>query len=226
MKESIFFINAHPDDLIGSAGTAFLLADTGKFDLHVLDLTRGERGLVTSGISLEECAKIRVAEEERSCALLGVKPVFLGEIDGDTFASKETCLRTAELFRKNQPRAIFTHWPVDVHPDHIVCFTVVIKALLLAGLKSEIYFFEESIQTLDLNVRFYVPFDQGIMDRKTQLIHQYACQNCDRMAERKLCEARYHGWKAGADFAECFGFYERPIPGQKSVLEEISAVRP
>ena len=42
-KESIVFIDAHPDDAEGFGATAFLLRD--KFDLHVVDLTHGELGL-------------------------------------------------------------------------------------------------------------------------------------------------------------------------------------
>ena len=42
-KEAVIFVGAHPDDSEGYAATAFLLRDT--YDIHVVDLTRGELGL-------------------------------------------------------------------------------------------------------------------------------------------------------------------------------------
>lgn len=221
MKETIYFFNAHPDDLIGSAGVALRLANTGRYALEVIDLTRGERGLAAAGVPMAECAKLRAAEEEQACALLGVKPRFLGEIDGEAFASRETCRAAAELFRAAPPRAVFTHWPVDRHPDHTICYAVVIRALELAGITSELYCFEESIQTTSMPIRHYVVLDAAVMARKLDLIRCYACQNPnDEMAERKWTEARYHGWKAGCEFAECYGSPTPPL-GRRTLLDEL-----
>lgn len=62
VKETVYFFNAHPDDLIGSAGMALRPADTGRYTLEVFDLTRGERGLTEaryhgwkSGCEFAEC---------------------------------------------------------------------------------------------------------------------------------------------------------------------------
>ena len=38
-KEAVVFVGAHPDDSEGFAATAFLLKD--RYDIHVVDLTRG-----------------------------------------------------------------------------------------------------------------------------------------------------------------------------------------
>ena len=63
MKKHVFIVNAHPDDLIGSAGMAFILSEHPDFELHIVDMTRGERGLVRHGVALEECAATRTKEE-------------------------------------------------------------------------------------------------------------------------------------------------------------------
>ena len=39
MKENIYFINAHPDDLDAAIGLAVVLRDTGRFNLKIVDLT-------------------------------------------------------------------------------------------------------------------------------------------------------------------------------------------
>lgn len=226
MKESVFFIAAHPDDLIGAAGAALLLAESGRYALHVVDLTRGELGLSGRGFASEECASLRVEEEKRACAMLGVAPEFLGETDGDAFASRECCGRLAGLFAAASPRAVFTHWPVDRHVDHIICHAVTMKALNMAGINPEVYFYEESVQTIAMPAHVYLPFDRRIMERKTELVRMYACQNeGDAMAQRKLCEARYHGWKAGADFAECFGAYRTPGTEGRTIFFDLANTR-
>ena len=138
MKKHVFIINAHPDDLIGSAGLAFILAEKPEFELHIVDFTRGERGLSSKGISMEKCAAMRTEEELAACAMLGVTPVFLNEIDGESCAPRKTCEELAELFRKAPPVLVITHWPVDRHIDHVMCGAATLNALRFAGMKPEV----------------------------------------------------------------------------------------
>ncbi len=221
MNDNIYFIGAHPDDLIGSAAAAFLFKAQG-FAVHVVDYTRGERGLRAQGVPMDECARIRIAEEENACGLLGVQPIFLPEIDGEAYVARETVAALKALFVAAPPRAIFVHWPVDVHPDHVQCHAAVVAAMRDARMAPEVYFFEESKQTRSMPVIYYVPFGQDIMDKKLALCRCYACQNTnDRIAQRKLAEAQYHGWKAGYPYAECFGCARPIVPQTTSVLDAL-----
>ena len=223
MSEHIYFIGAHPDDLIGSAGSAFLAKEHG-FVVHVIDLTRGERGLMWTKppTDMETCSRMRLEEERHACALLGVEPVYLDEIDGEAHAGAEAVKKLADIFRREPPRAVFTHWPVDCHVDHVMCFAVVRGAMREASCEPEVYGFEESIQTRSMPVAYYVPFGQEVMDRKLALCRCYVCQNVnDRMATRKLAEAQYNGWKCGRPFAECFGTCQIPLPGAPCVRDEL-----
>jgi len=83
MNHSVFFVCAHPDDMIAGAGLGFVLQKSKKFDVHVVDFTHGERGLAWQGVSLDECKAIRTQEEKNACAMLGVPIHFLDEIDGE-----------------------------------------------------------------------------------------------------------------------------------------------
>ena len=75
-------VGAHPDDPeSGCAGTLARYAAEGH-KVTVVYLTRGERGI--SGKSLDEAARIRTAEAEAACKMLGATPRFVGQIDGDT----------------------------------------------------------------------------------------------------------------------------------------------
>ncbi|NMA43867.1 MAG: PIG-L family deacetylase [Oligosphaeraceae bacterium] len=212
MKKTVFMINAHPDDLVASAGLAWMLVESGDYHLRVIDFSRGERGLQQKGISMEVCAAIRTQEEKTACGMLGIEPIFLHEIDGEIHASRETCQELADLISAEKPCAIFTHWPVDRHVDHVMCGAATLAALRLCSLRPEVFFHHETHQTVNMPFLRYVSFDQHIMDLKMKLIRKYVCQGGEEIAERKLCEARFFGWKAAGvhPYAEAYGSYQMP----------------
>ena len=53
MMENIVFLCAHPDDFTACCGTALRMRK--RFSLHLWDFTKGERGLIEQGVSMEEC---------------------------------------------------------------------------------------------------------------------------------------------------------------------------
>src|ERR1044072_5561402 len=74
-------VGAHPDDPeSGCGGTLARYAALGHA-VTVVYLTRGERGI--AGKSLDEAARIRSAECAPACKVMGAKPVFFGQIDGE-----------------------------------------------------------------------------------------------------------------------------------------------
>jgi LmbE family N-acetylglucosaminyl deacetylase len=223
LKDNIYFIGAHPDDLIGAAALMLRLSrQPDNFTVTVIDFTRGEGGL-EGRFSPEETARIRTEEEYKACSLIGTEPISLGEYDGDSYASRQVCESLAAIFTQKQPRAVITHWPVDTHIDHVMCYAAVRKGLQLAGSIPEMYFFEESIQTRSMLVRYYFQFGQELMDRKTELVRCYASQNDrDEMAQRKIIEARYHGWQCDKSYAEPYGCALPYMAGAPSVFNEIA----
>ena len=81
-RKKILVIGAHPDDPETSVGgTMCLLADAGHEVVSVY-FTRGEAGI--PGKSHAEAAAIRSKEAEAACAVMGVRPLFMEQIDGST----------------------------------------------------------------------------------------------------------------------------------------------
>src|SRR5437899_13110216 len=81
-KLKVVCVGGHPDDPeSGCAGTLMRYTELGH-SVTIIYLTRGERGI--SGKSLDEAARIRSAECEAACKIMGAKPVFFGQIDGAT----------------------------------------------------------------------------------------------------------------------------------------------
>src|SRR3989442_12085783 len=79
---TVVCVGAHPDDPEpGCGGTLARYAALGHA-VTVVYLTRGERGI--SGKSVDDAARIRSAECEAACMIIGAKPAFFGQIDGAT----------------------------------------------------------------------------------------------------------------------------------------------
>ncbi|MCQ2389308.1 MAG: PIG-L family deacetylase [Kiritimatiellae bacterium] len=214
-KENLVFVCAHPDDTEGFGATAFLLR--GKYDLHVVDLTRGELGLGPAGLKDGSTAKRRTAEEQRACAYLGATPHFLSEIDGDACAGAKSVDQLAALLRALKPRAVFTHWPVDAHSDHVQAAAVTAHALArtCGEIRPERYFYEVMTeQTANYRPLYWIDVTSTISN-KIEMLSKYECQSWGGQLEsdnRKRAEMR--GRQAKVGFAETFTTFDgRPIPG-------------
>src|SRR5881296_1562437 len=135
----IVCVGAHPDDPeSGCGGTLARYASAGHA-VTVVYLTRGERGI--EGKSLDEAARIRSAECETACRILGAKPRYFGQIDGATEVTRAQVDAMQRLLATQTPDVLYTHWPVDTHMDHQVASMLTIRAWM--NLKTPLlYFFE------------------------------------------------------------------------------------
>ena len=114
----ILVTGAHPDDPeSGCGGTMRRFVELGH-DVAVLYLTRGEAGI--TGVAHDEAAEIRTAEALAACEVLQVRPLFFGQIDGDTYVNSQAYADMARVIESEDPDVVFTHWPIDTHPDHRV----------------------------------------------------------------------------------------------------------
>lgn len=139
-KRKALVIGAHPDDPeTGCGGTMVVLKNAG-YEVVSVYMTKGERGI--SGKSLDEAAAIRVPEAKAACEILGARAVFMTQIDGDAQINKERYVEMRELIDAEKPDIVFTHWPIDGHPDHRVCSLLVYDAWRRLGYNFELYYFE------------------------------------------------------------------------------------
>ena len=228
-KEAIVFVGGHPDDSEGFAATAFLLKD--KYDIHVVDVTRGERGFGLRGFYDGTTGARRVAEEYDACALLGATPHFLCEKDSIAIASQESIDTLARLIRDIGPKAIFTHWPIDVHTDHAMTAAIVAGAMRQArSYPAELYYFE----VLRSQTRNYKPIYSvdvsATMTNKVEMLRHYVCQNGnDKLVKQKLQQAKERGAERSpaVAYAETFTtFSGEPIKnGVLEKLQETTIIR-
>ena len=218
-------VNAHPDDLNASLALALIIKQLPCYQLHIIDLTRGERGLIKQGVPMDVCAEMRIKEEHAVCAKLGVKPIFLSEIDGEAFAGKNSCMELLDLFKIAPPRAVFTHWMLDTHPDHVSCSAIAMKAVSMLEERPELYFFRQSVQSRKMPEEFYLPFDSSVMDQKCQLLSLYACQWGDEIAARQRIDNESCGFRVQGkyQYAECFASWQ--LAGEGTFFAELEQYR-
>ena len=218
-REKVAMICAHPDDLPGCAGTAFLLRE--KFELHVIDFTHGELG--GGG------AAGRTKEEERACALLGAHLHWLSNVDGSAFASKEACEELEGVLAEIRPRAVITHWPIETHPDHVMAtaafFRVWRRPRLLRGFDPEVYFQDQCNQSRAFVPVHYVDI-RKVLDLKEKLILQYERQDAKSMAARKRKDCELRGWRlsqleGGLPVAEVFAEWPRDRATSRCIFSDL-----
>ena len=222
--ERIAIIPAHPDDLVSCIGLC--LRARGVFEVHVIDFTHGERGCGAAGFADGSTKVIRTLEEESVCAAVGATLHWLDEVDGEAYACRETCERLAAILAELKPRAVFAHWPVDIHGDHSMAGVAALKAVFLAGLSPEIYFFTEAYQAKRFTPDVFLDITD-IAERKREIIRLYKCQYKDGGVERHQLTTN-EAWAMQSMLfdgaAEGFMSFVQPMQGQaKTIFQELSA---
>jgi len=200
---NVVCVGGHPDDPeSGCGGTLALYAALGH-TVTIVYLTRGERGI--EGKSLDEAARIRTAECETACKILGAKPRYFGQIDGATEVNHTHVNAMTQLLGELKPDVIFTHWPVDTHMDHQAASILTIRAWMAAR-TSRLYFFEvnSGSQTEGFLPNTYVDISSVVEQKKTALFAHVSQDGRGIWSEHHEIMARWRGREAGVTAAEAF----------------------
>jgi LmbE family N-acetylglucosaminyl deacetylase len=206
---NIVCVGAHPDDPeSGCGGTLARYAATGH-RVTVIYLTRGEAGI--PGKSHEEAAKIRTAEAEAACKLLSAKPVFAGQIDGATEVNRERTQTLHKLVAAEEPNVVFTHWPLDTHPDHQAASLLTLRAYLASGQRFPIYFFEvnSGSQTLGFQPTTYVDITATRERKKAALLSHRSQDGESIYRKHHGVMETFRGRELGVAAAEAFAALSR-----------------
>ena len=226
-KERVLVVSAHPDDTIAIAGTLCLMKD--RFEIHVADLTKGERGLGEAGFRDGSTAATRMVEEENAAKMIGATVHWLGFTDGELYATPEACKAVADLIAELAPRAVFAMWPIDRHQDHSMAGTITLKAARLAKYAGEFYYYEEVYGSKGFVPMHFVDVS-SVIALKQRYTRRYVCQNKNDYMNRVEMEgAKGRGYKSfydrGRQYAECFaplsGFR---VQGTRCIFDELPLV--
>jgi LmbE family N-acetylglucosaminyl deacetylase len=201
----VLVIGAHPGDPeAGCGGTMARLADRGDQVVAVY-LTRGEGGV--TGKSPEQAAAIRSAEAQAACRILKARPLFGDQVDARTEVNAARYEQFARLVAAERPDVVFTHWPLDDHPDHRACASLTYDAWLRARRAFALYFYEVDLGS---DTQCFRPTDYvdvaDVEPRKRAACMAHASQNpaggfYTRDHEPML---RFRGMECGRKLAEAF----------------------
>jgi len=200
---NVVCVGAHPDDPeSGCGGTLARYAALGHA-VTIVYLTRGERGI--EGKSLNEAARIRTAESEAACRILGAKPMFFGQIDGATEVTRSHVDAMSTLLAAEHPDVVFAHWPVDTHMDHQVASMLTIRAWM--NLRTpRLYFYEvnSGSQTEGFLPNTYVDVSPVLEQKKRALFAHTSQDGQGIWREHHEVMAQWRGREVGVTAAEAF----------------------
>ena len=203
-KLKVVCVGGHPDDPeSGCAGTLTRYSELGHA-VTIIYLTRGERGI--RGKSLDEAAKLRTAECEAACKIMGAKPVFFGQIDGATELNKAHGDAMTKLLAADSPDILFTHWPIGTHMDHQVASLLAIRAWMALSPKPQIYFFEvnSGSQSLGFLPDTYVDISAALEKKQAALFAHVSQDGQGIWRQHHEIIANWRGREAGVGAAEGF----------------------
>jgi LmbE family N-acetylglucosaminyl deacetylase len=177
-------------------------ADLGH-EVVAVYLTRGEEGI--AGKSHQEAAAIRTAECLDACKILKVRPVFVGQVDGETEINWSRYDEVHKLLEKEQPDIVLTHWPIDTHRDHRAASILVYDAWLRLDRRFALYFFEvmSGSQTQNFAPTDYVDIT-ATEDRKRAACMAHKSQKPAEWYPHHALMNAFRGKESGHKYAEAF----------------------
>ena len=203
-KMKIVIVGAHPDDPETGCGGLMAIYSAAGHEVVSVYLTRGEAGI--EGKSHEEAAQIRTAEALSACRILNVRPEFIGQIDGNCEITRERYTALSDLFKKEKPDIILTHWPIDTHRDHRICSILVYDAWLNLGRKSALYYFEVMTGNQSQN---FAPTDYVDISSVVKQKHEACFVHISQKIEETYKDdhgrmEQFRGMEFGCEYAESF----------------------
>jgi N-acetylglucosamine malate deacetylase 1 len=191
----------HPGDPeYGCGGTMARYADLGH-EVVAIYLNKGE----WTDKPDYDPAPVRVAEATKACGILKARPVFAGQIDGKAIVDREHYEAFRRLLEGERPDVVFTHWPIDNHPDHRAMSMLVYDAWLRMGKTAALFYYEVSNgeDTVQFNPTQYVDIS-GVTSRKQEACYAHASQSPDRYFALQEAVTKLRGTERGCRQAEGF----------------------
>jgi len=203
-KLNVVCVGAHPGDPeFGCGGTMARYSDAGN-NVTFLYLTKGEAYKPTQ--SYAQSAELRTKEAETACKILNTKAVFAGQVDGNTELNNQQNEKISKLILSLQPDVVFTHWPVDAHPDHQVAGQLSLTAWIRSLKNFHLYFYEVNTgsETMGFSPTDYVDITD-VREKKKAAMFAHKTQSPEEIYNSffKTME-EFRGLEAGVKAAEAF----------------------
>ena len=199
----ILVAGGHPGDPeCGCAGTIARFAATGS-DVVLLYLNRGEG--FCKGSNSNQCAAVRTQEAINACRLLGARPAFAGQIDGQAIVDNSAYDRFRHVVDSEKPDVIFAQWPIDNHRDHRALSLLALDCWLKDGRNAAFYYYEVFEDTMMFSPTEYVDISSpAVTPVRRAACYAHASQQPGKWFPGQLDLTRFRGSQSGYPQAEAF----------------------
>jgi N-acetylglucosamine malate deacetylase 1 len=202
---NVVVTGGHPGDPeYGCGGTIARYARLGH-KVRLLYLNRGEspqlEGLGCTAISDDT----RVREAQEACRILGATAAFAPQCNGNAIVDNAHYRAFATLLADLDPDVVFTHWPIDNHPDHRAITSLTYQAWNSLGRKAAFYYYEVSDgeDTVMFSPSEYVDITD-VESLKRQACYAHASQSPDLFYALQTEVTKFRGIEVGYPQAEAF----------------------
>jgi LmbE family N-acetylglucosaminyl deacetylase len=210
-KLNVVCVGGHPDDPESGCGGTLARYSAAGHNVTIVYLTRGEAGI--QGRTHEDAARIRTEEAQKACKVLGAQPVFAGQIDGSTEIDPAAYRAFQSLLESQHPDIVFTHWPVDTHPDHCAASLLTYQAWLRGKKKYALVYFEVMTgeQTQEFKPDLYVDV-ADTWQKKKEACYLHASQQPPEFYGYHEQMERFRGLEHRCQRAEAFIVHSQGPP--------------
>lgn len=196
-KYKIVVTGGHPGDPeYACGGTIARLASAGH-EVVLLYLNNGE---------WETSAAIRMAEAKKACEILKARPIYADQKNGHAIVDNDHYQSFQKLLTTENPDAVFTHWPIDNHPDHRAIANLTYEAWKQMKHRFALYYFE--VSDGEDTVQFPAPTHYvditSVAETKRAACYAHASQTPDFYYPLQDTVANFRGLQAGTKKAEGF----------------------
>jgi LmbE family N-acetylglucosaminyl deacetylase len=197
-RRKIVITGGHPGDPeYGCGGTIARLTSMGH-EVVLLYLNNGAWQQIS--------AETRIEEAKKACEMLNARPVYANQTNGHAVVDNEHYSAFQKILESENPDAVFTHWPIDNHPDHRAIANLTYEAWKQVKRRFALYYYE--VSDGDDTTQFPVPTHYvditNTADAKKAACYAHATQNPDYFYGVQDAVATFRGLQAGSKKAQAF----------------------
>ena len=165
----------------------------------------------------------RLVEAEAAAAILDVQIRCLGLRDGGLWEQADLVPRLRRCMDEFRPDRIYTHWPLDAHPDHQACGMATFRAWLqLSGSDIPRLFCYEVVlgnQTTAFSPTHYVNVTEFTEPKKRALFCHASQRPDETFYPTHEAMMKLRGLECGCETAEAFvEVFRRPVHARERYM--------
>jgi N-acetylglucosamine malate deacetylase 1 len=199
-KYKIVITGGHPGDPeYGCGGTIARLTALGH-EVVLLYMNDGAWQQISSAV--------RIAEAKKACEILKARPAYANQINGQAIVDNDHYRAFQNILEAEKADAVFTHWPIDNHPDHRAIANLSFESWKQLNHRFALYYYEVSDgedTTLFPVPTHYVDITD-LADTKKAACYAHASQTPDSYYAVQDTVATFRGLQGGVKKAEAFVF--------------------